>query len=134
MTFRCTVAIPFRWGDVDSQGVVNHAVYLTLLEQARYEYFGRLGLLRQGNIPFVLAASSLQWRRPGRLGMQPEVGARVTRLGRTSFAMEYQVTAGGELLVEATATLVYVDAALRPEPIPERDRAAISAFEGLQAG
>ena len=36
MSYRFTVNVPLRWVDVDSWGVVNNAVYLNLMEQARF--------------------------------------------------------------------------------------------------
>ncbi|MBM3961563.1 MAG: acyl-CoA thioesterase, partial [Planctomycetes bacterium] len=39
MLFRFAAEVPLRWVDVDSAGVVNNAVYLNLMEQARYLYF-----------------------------------------------------------------------------------------------
>ena len=48
MTFRFTAPTPLRWVDIDSEGVVNNAVYLSLMEQARFHYFTQLGLLDDG--------------------------------------------------------------------------------------
>ena len=36
MLFRFAAEVPLRWVDVDSAGVVNNAVYLSLMEQARH--------------------------------------------------------------------------------------------------
>ena len=46
--FRFAAEVPLRWVDIDSWNVLNNAVYLTLMEQARYEYFAALDLLRDG--------------------------------------------------------------------------------------
>ena len=122
---------PLRWVDVDSEGIVNNAVYLSLMEQARFGYFRDLGLLRGGNVPFVLAEANVRFARPGRLGMDVHTAARVVRLGRTSFGMEYEVAGDGELLAAGRAALVYVDAELRPQPIDAATRECLRAFEGL---
>jgi acyl-CoA thioester hydrolase len=135
MPYRFAVPIPLRWADVDAEGLVNNAVYLSLMEQARFLYFERLGLLRAGQrIPFVLAEVNVGYRRPGRFGMRIEVAARVSRLGKTSFAMEYEIRGDGELLVLGRAALVFVAQDQRPEPIPVAVRDAIATFEGLDTG
>ena len=35
MFYRFDTEVPLRWVDVDSAGVVNNAVYLSMMEQAR---------------------------------------------------------------------------------------------------
>jgi acyl-CoA thioester hydrolase len=131
MLFRFAAEVPLRWVDVDSAGVVNNAVYLSLLEQARYLYFAQLGLLDDHVVPFVLAEVQLKFARPGRLGMKVEVAARVRQLGTTSFHMDYEVRAGEAVLATATAVLVFVDADVRPTPIPPPWRETIGAFEEM---
>ena len=129
--FRFAVPTPLRWVDVDSEAVVNNAVYASLMEQARYRYFDDLGLLEEGRLPFVLAESTIRYLRPGRLGMEVVTAARVTRVGRSSFGMEYEVRAEDGVLASGVAVLVYIDADLRPIPIADSVKACLQAFEGL---
>ncbi|MFY9344223.1 MAG: thioesterase family protein [Planctomycetota bacterium] len=133
MSFRFVAEVPLRWVDVDSAGVVNNAAYLSLCEQVRYLYFQHLGLLRDHRVPFVLAETTAKFLRPGRLGMKTEVAASVQSLGRTSFTMGYEVRDGELVLATVTAALVFVDAALRPMPIPDEWASSIAQFEGLPA-
>lgn len=121
-----------RWVDVDSEGIVNNAVYLSLVEQARFAYFEHLALLTGGKVPFVLADARMTFVRPGRLGMEVITAARVSRLGRSSFDMAYEVLGDSQVLVRSTAVLVFVGADLRPVPIDAHIWAKIAAFEGLQ--
>lgn len=131
MFYRFDAETPLRWVDVDSAGVVNNAVYLSLMEQARYAYFTHLGLMQGHHVPFVLAEATLQFVKPGRLGMAVQVAARTTRLGTTSFHMEYEVRAGDEVLCRAKAALVFVDEQLQPTPLPAPFRETVSQFEEL---
>jgi acyl-CoA thioester hydrolase len=131
MLFRFVAEVPLRWKDVDSAGVVNNATYLTLLEQARYQYFQHLGLMTDHRVPFVLAETNVKFLRPGLLAMRVEVASRVSTLGDTSFRMDYEVRAGQLVLVTATAALVFVDAAMRPEPMPANWRETIAQFEQM---
>jgi acyl-CoA thioester hydrolase len=91
MTFRFVHEAPVRWSDLDAAGVVNNAVYLTLLEQCRFAYFKELGLLEGNGFPFLLGETSIRFLRPGREAGSVAVAARVTRLGTKSFEMEYEV-------------------------------------------
>ena len=133
MSFRFAIDHPVRWGDVDWFGVVNNAVYFTLFEQARFEYFQRLGLLEEGDFPFVLGETTARFLRPARAGMVLAIAVRTTRLGHKSLGTEYEVRHGGEVLATGRATLVYVDDQLRSRPIPAAARARLLAFEGLAA-
>jgi len=131
-SYRFVADFPVRWGDIDSVGVLNNAVYLTLLEQARYEYFHRLELLESGQFPFVLGETRIRFEAPGRVGTV-RVSARVTRLGGKSFDMQYQVEQDGRTLSTATAILVYVDRDLASREVPENARRRISEFESIAA-
>jgi acyl-CoA thioester hydrolase len=129
MLFRFVAEVPLRWVDVDSAGLVNNATYLSLMEQARYQYFHHLGLMTDHRVPFVLAEVTVKFQRPGNLGMRVEVASRVASLGTSSFRMDFEVRAGDLVLVSATAALVFVDGALRPTAIPTDWREAIAQFE-----
>lgn len=131
MAYRFRTELAFRWRDIDSFGVVNNAVFLTLFEQVRYEYFEHLGLLTDGNISFFLGETRVRYLEPGRLGMRVAIGARTTRLGTKSFDMEFEVLHEERTLVAGTAALVWVDRALQSVAIPEHARLAISEFEGI---
>lgn len=131
MFYRFEAEVPLRWVDVDSAGVVNNAVYLSLMEQARYAYFTHLGLIEGHEVPFVLAEATLQFVKPGRLGMKVKVAVRTTKLGTTSFHMEYEVRAGEEVLCKAKAALVFVNEQLQPLPLPEGFRETVGQFEEL---
>jgi acyl-CoA thioester hydrolase len=134
MFYRFETEVPLRWVDVDSAGVVNNAVYLSLMEQARYAYFTHLSLLQGHVVPFVLAEATVKFLRPGKLGTAVVVAARTRELGRTSFRMDYEVRAGGTVLAKGEAALVFVDDRLQPRPIPDDWRAAVAQFEEFDSG
>jgi len=110
-SFRVRVRRRTRWSDEDKQSVLNNAVYLSLLEEARYEYFRDLGLLIDEEFPFVLAQTNLRFVAPGRGGALVEIELKTTGLGRTSFTQLYRVTEveTGRVLAEAEAVLVCWD-------------------------
>jgi len=132
MSFRFWSEQKVRWKDIDAGLVLNNAVYLTLVEQARFEYFHQLDLLAGEQFPFLLGETTLRFEKPGRAGMTLKVGARVSRLGGKSFDMEYEVRHQDEILVKARATLVYVEpGTLKSAEIPNHFRRRISMFEGI---
>jgi acyl-CoA thioester hydrolase len=126
MRFR--VRLRTRWSDEDTQGVLNNAVYLTLLEEARFAYFSGLGQLAENRFPFVLAQTNLLHVAPGRGGREVEVELATTDLGTTSFRQAYRVrdAASGAIWCEAEARLVCVDPSNgRKAPMSEALRRAI---------
>ena len=133
MFYRFEIDVPFRWVDVDSAGIVNNAVYMSLMEQARYAYFTELGLLQSHDVPFVLAETTMQFVAPGRLGMPVKVAVATTKLGTTSFHMRYEVRSGEQVLCKATMALVYVDNQVKATALPNDFREAITQFEQLSS-
>ena len=109
LTFRARLVT--RWSDEDNHGVLNNAVYLTLLEEARQRWFGALGLLVGNRFPFLLAQTNVRFVAPGRGGVEVVVEAATTALGTTSFTQAYRVRAAGtgEVWCEAEARLVCWD-------------------------
>jgi acyl-CoA thioester hydrolase len=137
--FRFVSEQSIRWVDVDVAGVVNHAVWFSLVEQARFDYVLRLGVASGDVPPFLLAETTARYVRPGRVGMKLVVLVKTTRLGNKSFDMEYELHEGtattprdGEtLLARIRATLVWVDAQLASVPIPAAPRRLLAEFEGI---
>ncbi|GAB4495809.1 MAG: thioesterase family protein [Anaerolineales bacterium] len=129
--------IEVRYGDLDPQGHVNNARYLTYCEQARIAYIRHLGLWTSGDfleIGVILADAHIAFKRPILFGEAVRVGAGVTRLGNKSFEMRYVLenAAGDEVFAVAESVLVTFD--YRTEQtisIPAAWRAAIAAFDGL---
>lgn len=123
-----------RWSDEDLQGVLNNAVYLTLLEEGRHAYFDALGLLEANAFPFLLLQTNARFVQPGRGGADVVVEMATTALGRTSFTQVYRVrdAASDAVWCEAEAVLVTYDAATGAKmPIPEAFRAAVAEREGM---
>jgi len=133
--FRYSLDQPVRWKDVDAAGVLNNAVYLTLVEQSRYGYFQELDLLEGPfDFMFLLGETTARYLAPGRAGMLLTVKARTARLGTKSFDQEYEVWHQDTQLARITARLVWCDADLKSCPIPAAVRARIAAFEGIDEG
>lgn len=132
---RFTAKCRTRWSDEDNQGVLNNAVYLTLLEESRYQYFEHLGQIGKHNhFTFVLGQTGVRFLAPGRGPAEVHVEVVTTRLGSRSFSQAYRIKDGvdGTVWAEATADLVIWDGEARSSaPMPSAFRDAIADFEGL---
>lgn len=132
--------IEVRYGDLDPQGHVNNARFLTYLEQARVNYVRNLGLWRGDSfleIGFILADMHIKFRAPILFTQNIKVGACVARLGNKSLDMHYQILDADSEKVLATATSVLVTYDYHSGqtiPIPDHWRQAISQFEELENG
>lgn len=135
--FRFYHPIEIRYGDLDPQGHVNNAKYLTYFEQTRVSYVVNLGLWGGGSffeIGFILADIHLSFKAPLHFGQKVQVGTRVTRLGNKSLTMEYALedTETGQTLAISSSVLVTYDYHRgKTIPIPEHWRKAITDFENL---
>jgi acyl-CoA thioester hydrolase len=135
--FNFFYSVEVRYGDLDPQGHVNNANFLTYFEQARIQYLINLGLFDKNqsflDVGIILADAHVTFLSPVLWGTEVWVGARVTRLGNKSLAMEYRMVDGEKtLLATGSTTLVTFDyRAGQTIPIPDAWREKISKFEEL---
>ncbi|MFM8321971.1 MAG: acyl-CoA thioesterase [Chloroflexota bacterium] len=131
--------IDVRYGDLDPQGHVNNAKYLTYFEQARIAYIMSLGLWKTASfsdIGVILADAQVTFKAPVYFGTDLLVDVRVTRLGTKSMTMEYvleEACSGREYATGVTVLVTYDYKNLETIPIPEKWRTAIAEFERLAA-
>src|SRR4026207_151675 len=90
-SMRFRVRLRTRWSDEDNQRVLNNAVYLTLLEEARFAYFAALELLSENQFPFLLAQTNVLFVSPGIGGAEVDVEVSTVHLGEKSFTQAYRV-------------------------------------------
>jgi len=130
-------SIEVRYGDLDPQGHVNNARFLTYMEQARIEYIRRLGLWNGGSfqdIGIILADIQVSFRAPILFGMQVLTGVRISRLGSKSLVMDYRLAdaqTGQEFAAGSSVIVTYDYPSERTIPIPDSWRKVIAEFEGL---
>lgn len=135
--FRFFHPIEVRYGDLDPQGHVNNAKYLTYMEQGRVAYVKHLGLWKGEsflNFGIILADIHITYRAPILFGQPLRVWVRISRLGNSSLTMDYRLDENdtGTEYASGTSVLVtydYHDA--QAIPIPDTWRQVISDFEGL---
>jgi acyl-CoA thioester hydrolase len=136
-SFHCSTPVKIRFRDLDAFGHVNNAVYFTFMEMARVAYFSQIGLLKSGQFPspfFIIAEATCQFKAPIDMDTPLVAQVRVSRLGNSSFDMDYRFVDNASGAVLATGRTVQVTfdyAASHSVPLPEAWRAAIVQFEGL---
>jgi acyl-CoA thioester hydrolase len=136
-TFHCSTPVKIRFRDLDAFGHVNNAVYFTFMELARVEYFAQIGLLKAGEFPspfFIIAEAACQFKAPIDMETALIVQVRVSRLGNSSFDMEYRLVdemSGAVLATGRTVQVTFDYHANRSVPLPDEWRAAITHLEGL---
>lgn len=130
--------IEIRYADLDPQGHVNNARFLTYFEQARVNYLIHLGLFDRNQsfmgIGIIIADAHITYKEPVLFRTDAQVGVRVSRIGNKSLQMEYtmrDMDTGLELASGATATVTYDYATQQTIPVPEKWRAIIAKFESL---
>ena len=133
--FKYWKTIEVRWGDMDSQGHVNNAVYFTYLESARVELVRRLGCKgKQGGAAegLTLVSTSCDFKRQVVYPAVIDVGLRVERVGRRSFEMSFGIFIQGtdELVASARSVNAWVEyAAERAVEIPDWFRVALAEYQ-----
>ena len=131
MTVAFERVVPVRWRDTDAQGHVNHAVFLTYLEEGRDAFYVQvLG----GGPNYVVARLEVDLRAEVRHpDQQVTVRIEAERLGTTSLTTrETILTPSGEVAAEARVVSVRWDPGLRqPVPFTEAERARVTAAMGL---
>ncbi len=129
--------IEVRYGDLDPQGHLNNAKYLTYMEQARIAYIRHLGLWSGGDfmtIGVILAEARVTFKAPIHWGQPVRVGVRFSRLGNKSFDVHYTIEdaeTGIEYATGFTVQVAYDYQTGKTIPIPDHWREKITKFENL---
>jgi acyl-CoA thioester hydrolase len=117
--------IEIRWRDLDPYGHVNHAVFLTYLEEVRDEWL--ITAVGDDALGYVVARVEIDYRREltqadDRVVARIRLGSLGTSSVRT---VEKIVVKNGDLAAEAKAVLVACDENHRPRPLTDEERAVL---------
>lgn len=123
-----------QWGEIDSLGHVNNTRYFAWFESARMELLRALGLGVSGRPRRgpTLAHTRADFRVPVFWPATVRIRAEVSRLGGSSFDVDYQVLGSeGTLHAEGMSVLVLFDhEEQRPVPLPDDLRASLAGEDG----
>jgi acyl-CoA thioester hydrolase len=133
--------VPVRWRDTDALGHVNHAVFLTYLEEGRDAFYAQV---LDGNLDYVVVRIELDLRAEVRhRDRYVTVQIQAERLGTTSLTTRETILASnpapspasspappssGEVVAEARVVTVRWNPSQRkPVPFSEAERARLTA-------
>jgi acyl-CoA thioester hydrolase len=122
---------------LDTQGIVFNAHYLTWYDEAVSDYVRAAGYaddMRPAGAEFHVVRGLVEYKVAIGPKAELEIGARCTRIGRSSIAFQPAVFARGGDTVLATGEVVWVltdQATRRPTRIPDDMRQALGRFEGM---
>ena len=130
---RHTSKVHVRWDDLDAFGHINNAAYLTFVQEARadFTWFSRQKI---GKSPLladmVVARAEIDYIEPiydG--GMDVDCQIWITRIGTSSFEMEYEVIHKGVIRARVKTTQVAVSLETkRSRPLTDEEREFLSEF------
>ena len=111
MTDAFEFSLTVRYMEVDAQGVVFNAWYLTYFDEAFTAFLesrglGYQALISQG-LDFQLVHADIDWKAGLRFRDNAVIAVSTARLGRTSFAIDFKASRDGAELA-CSARIVYV--------------------------
>lgn len=110
-----SIQIPVLWGDLDALNHVNHTVFLRWMETARMVYFERCGMMEMmdsNQIGPILASLRADYSVPVHFPDTITAHATMSRLGNSSFEMDYRITSkanNGTVVATGSVTGVLCD-------------------------
>src|SRR3954470_7401888 len=87
--YRHRLSVRFR--DCDAMGHVNHAVYFTYLEQCRLTFWRERTGTASPLTAIIIARAECDYRAAAHFGDELEIRMRLGAIGRSSFALEYEI-------------------------------------------
>lgn len=135
--FRFFHPLRVRYSEIDGQGIVFNAHYLTYMDVAITEYLRHLGLdykqlAREGKMDMALVKTTLEFKAPAFFDEVLEIGVRVSRIGNTSYTVDFEIYKehSEELVLKGQTVYVNYNPATRSaEPVPDFFRTAVESFE-----
>lgn len=135
--YKSMVQLPILWGDQDAFRHVNNTLPIRWFESARIAYLEHSGVdgqLEQLELGPILASVSCNYRQQLVYPDNVWIGAKVSRLGKSSLTMEHAIYSDSwqELVVaDGDSVIVIFDyKANHPRRIPDVIRQSIESFEG----
>ena len=127
--FKCQV----RWGDLDAFMHVNNAAYLTYIQEARVDftvYSRQRANLQPVLIEMVVAHADIDYINPiYDAGIEIDIAVWVSKIGTSSFVLQYELSKNGEIYAKAKTVQVTVSMDTKTSrPVNEKERAFLSQY------
>jgi acyl-CoA thioester hydrolase len=122
-----------RFAETDAMQVAYYAEYFVWFEVARTELFRSIGLpyseVRKRGFQTPVVSANADYKASVRYDDEITVTARASRVGRSSFTLEYSVTKrpGSQLVCTGCTVHVFVGEDGKPKTIPKDFRVRLSA-------
>ncbi len=129
--FNYSTHIEIRFADIDAFGHVNNAVYLTYFEVARSRYWHEVIQWDWKALGVIIARAEVDFIRQLTLRDRIKIYVRTSRIGHTSFDLEYALVSvakdGAETSVAKgmTVCVAFNYGSQLPSPIPDTLRQAM---------
>lgn len=125
-TYRTTLQV--RGYELDSFGHVNHAVYFSYLEHARWEVFAenKIGLDELNEMktwPIIASITDAKYIRPLYMGDFLEVRSTLLETKGSRFVIGHEILRKDEVVFMAKVHVVMVNASGKPVEAPDRIKA-----------
>ena len=135
-SFKYKTAIEMRFADLDMMGHVNNAVYFTYMEIGRTKYWKHAINWDWQTTGVVIGQASIDYLVPILLDDKVSMYVRTSRIGKTSFDLEYLIVKdanGKEITCSRgkTVCVAFDYNSQKPSAIPDRERNKMMEFEQL---
>lgn len=138
--FRFSWPTRVRYSEMDNQGIVFNAHYLTYFDTAITEYIVAIGLDYEGEVKasnhdYHAVRAVVEWKAPIGKREDIEVFVRPGRIGRTSLTFTFEIHPAGKEDLRTTGEVVWVytnQETHQSAPLPESLLGLIEAYEGKQ--
>lgn len=116
-----------RWGDLDAFMHVNNAAYLTYIQEARVDftvYSRQRANLQPVLIEMVVAHADIDYINPiYNAGIEIDIAVWVSKIGTSSFVLQYELSKDGEIYAKAKTVQVTVSMESKSSrPVNEQER------------
>lgn len=125
-----------RYGDLDPQGHVNNAKYLTYFEQARIHYLMQLGLFGRDQsfmeVGLIIADIHITYHAPTHYSDEIKIGVKTAKIGNKSMSIDQCVMDSQSGEIKASGTVIAVAFDYKEQktiPVPENWKTTINIFE-----
>ncbi len=113
--FRYFFRLRVRYSEIDQQGIVFNAHYLTYFDTALTEYMRALDYdyrsqLERTGTDFHVVKSLVEYKAPIRFDEEIDVGVRTSRIGRTSLSFQLAIFGRDDDRLRASGEIVWVNA------------------------
>jgi acyl-CoA thioester hydrolase len=113
-----------RYAEVDAQGVVFNAHWLTYFDEACTRWFDQMGFNPAEaffrDFDLMLVKAVLEWQGPAGFDDQVDIAVETARLGKASFDVRYTASVDGRAACVGTVTYVSVKPGTQESvPIPD---------------